>query len=76
MQKPNEYVPREGDVVYMAGKAFVRYVVVDADHEKRIARVKNAEGVIGLHTAPWSDLHHLDGSQNALRIVREATEGR
>jgi len=60
----------------MTGKGFIRYVVVDADHKKRTARVKNVEGIIGLHTAPWSVLHHLDESQNALRIVREATENR
>jgi hypothetical protein len=76
MKTPDEYVAKERNVVYMTGKAFIRGVVVDADHENRAARVKNVEGIIGLRTAHWSVLHHLDESQNALRIIGEATENR
>jgi len=74
----NNYIPKPNDVVFMDGRGFVPYVVVDVDQQKQTARVKNVgEGPIGLTDGvPWSNLHNLDESQNAVRIIREATEGR
>jgi hypothetical protein len=52
-------------------------LVVSADAAKKTADVQGITPPIVLsHDVPWSQLHHLDESQNALRIVREATEGK
>jgi hypothetical protein len=70
-----KYTPQRNDTVYMDGKGLVRYVVVQVNSPKRTADVQTTSGVIGLiHDVPWSKLYHLDESQNAARIVREATE--
>jgi len=72
-----KYVPKSGDIVFMDGKGFVRFVVVSANASKKTADVQGVAAPIVLtHDVPWSQLHHLDESQNALRIVREATEGK
>ena len=70
-----KYTPKTDDIVFMDGKGFVRYLVVAVDAGKHTADVKTVSGVIGLTTGvPWTILHHLDESQNAMRIVHEATE--
>jgi hypothetical protein len=72
-----KYVPKSGDIVFRDGKGFVRFLVVSADAAKKTADVQGITPPIVLsHDVPWSQLHHLDESQNALRIVREATEGK
>lgn len=75
MAKPEKYVLRTNDLVFLKGKGFVRYVVVGVDIKNRTANIKTISGVIALtQGVPWSDLSGLDESQNVLRIVREATE--
>lgn len=72
-----KYTPKANDIVFMDGKGFVRYLIVAVDSAKLTADVKTVSGVIGLtRGVPWAMLHHLDESQNALRIVREATENK
>jgi hypothetical protein len=71
------YVPKPNDIVFIDGKGFVRYLVISVNSEKRTADVKTVGGVVVLtRDVPWNMLHDLDESQNALRIVREATEGK
>jgi hypothetical protein len=64
-----------GDPVMRHGSA-VTYMVTAIDASKKTADIKNPKGeTIGLHRGvPWSELSVLDESQNALRVVREATE--
>jgi hypothetical protein len=71
-----KYIPKVGDPAFLNGKGFVRYVVVSVDAEKKTtADVKTVSGVILLTRGmPWSEISYLDESQNALRIVKEATE--
>jgi hypothetical protein len=70
-----KYTPKVNDPVFIDGRGFVRYVVVGIDLDNKTADVRNVSGVIGLvRDVPWSMLHRLDESQNALQIVREATE--
>jgi hypothetical protein len=72
-----KFVPKIDDPVFMDGHAFVRYAVVAVDSANQTADVLNVSGVTVLtRGVPWSKLHPLDVSQNALRIVREATEGK
>jgi hypothetical protein len=71
-----KYIPREGDVVFRDGEGFTGFVITRIDAGKKTADVKSVSGLQVLtRDVPWSTLHHLDESQNALRIVREATEG-
>jgi hypothetical protein len=64
-----------GDPVQRHG-SFVTYVVIAIDQSRKTADIKNPKGeTVGLHRGvPWSELSVLDESQNALRVVREATE--
>ena len=74
-----KYIPKVNDIVFMDGKGFVRYVIVGVDSGKETASVHAPvdDGSTQLiRDIPWSQLHHLDASQNALRIVLEATEGK
>jgi hypothetical protein len=70
-----QYTPKVNDPVFLDGKAFVRYVVTKVDGKKKTADVKTVSGAIIIHRdVPWAKLFEMDESQNALRIVREATE--
>jgi hypothetical protein len=72
-----KHTPKPNDIVFMNGKGFIRYLVVSVNSHKQTADVKGVAGPIVLtHDVPWSKLQLLDESQNALRIVREATEGK
>jgi hypothetical protein len=72
-----KYTPKVNDIVFMNDKSFVRYVVVAVNSGKSTADVRTVSGVTVLtRDVPWTILHRLDESQNALRIVREATEDR
>ena len=72
-----KYMPKIDDPVFIDGRGLVRYVIVGVDLDKKTADVRNVSGVIGIvRDVPWSIIHRLDESQNALRIVREATEGK
>lgn len=71
----NTYVPKVNDTVYLKPQGFVRYVITEVDAQKHTADLKNTSGVIVLtHDIPWELIVSLDAGQNALRIVREATE--
>jgi hypothetical protein len=72
-----KFVPKVDDPVFIDGHGFVRYVVISIDSSKRTADVRNVSGpIVKTNGISWSQLHPLDESQNALRIVREATEGK
>ena len=70
-----KYTPKEGDIVFRDKEGMTRFVITRVDEDKKTADVKSVSGGSVLtRDVPWSMLHHLDESQNALRIVREATE--
>jgi hypothetical protein len=74
-----KYIPKVEDIVFVDGKGFVRYVVTEIDSNKRTVSLHAPGGDGGkmlIRDVPWTMIHHLDASQNALRIVREATEGK
>jgi hypothetical protein len=73
-----KFVPKVGDPVFMDGHGFVRYVVIRVNPKQQTADVKNVVGtpIVQSDGISWSKLLPLDESQNALRIVREATEGK
>jgi hypothetical protein len=73
MAKPKAYVPKPGDPVLLEG-VHSRLVVVSVDAAKKTATVATPSTPKGVYTVPWSKLSYLDESQNALRVVREATE--
>ncbi len=64
-----------GDLVFTQD-SLVTYVVIASDARGKTADIKNTKGnIIGIkRDVPWSKLVILDESQNALRVVREATE--
>ena len=71
-----KYIPRQNDVVFRDGHGFVRYTVIIVNQTKETADISTvASPVVLIRDVPWANLHHLDESQNALRIVKEATEG-
>jgi hypothetical protein len=67
------YIPRPGDPVLMEGVTS-RLVVVSVDAAKKTAIVSTPTTPTGVYTVSWSKLSYLDESQNALRVVREATD--
>lgn len=72
-----KYIPKPKDIIFIDGNGFVRYVIVSINPDKQTADVKSVSGAIGItHAVPWGKFHHLDEGQNALRIVREVTEGK
>jgi hypothetical protein len=69
-----KYIPKADDPVFLDGQGFVRYVIVGVNADKQTADVRTVSGIIVLtRDVPWSKIHRLDSSQNALRIVDEAT---
>ena len=70
-----KYAPKINDIVFVNGKGLIRYMVAGVNSAKKTSDVKTVSGAIVLISdVPWSELRHLDESQNALQIVREATE--
>jgi hypothetical protein len=67
------YVPKPGDPVLVEGVQS-RLVVVAIDAINKTATVSTPTTPGGVYKVPWSKLSPLDESQNALRVVREATE--
>jgi hypothetical protein len=53
-----------------------RLVVVGVNSGNETAVVSTTTAPPISYTVPWSKLSILDESQNALRVVREATEGK
>lgn len=70
---PKEYIPKVGNIVTMQGVTG-RLVVIGVDAARKTAVVATPTTPVMTYTALWSNLSHLDESQNALRVVREATE--
>jgi len=70
--KPEHYTPRLNDPVLVEGEVG-RLVVVGVDDSKKIAKVATTSTPVTVHTVPWSKLSYPEESQNAARIVREAT---
>lgn len=63
-----------GDAVFH-GDPPLSYFVIDVDYDAKTADIKTTAGVVVVHyNVAWSELELLDESQNALRVVREATE--
>ena len=73
MAKPKAYSPKVGDPVTLEGVSG-RLMVVDVNVAKKTATVAIPTTPKSTYTVPWSQLSPLDESQNALRVVREATE--
>lgn len=66
--------PKVRDAVVRIGSP-VTYVVTAIDAGKKTADIKSTKGGIVLHRdILWAELEVLDASQNAARIMREATE--
>jgi hypothetical protein len=64
-----------GDAVFY-GELPLSYFIEDVDYEAKTADIKTTAGAEAVthHNVAWSELTILDESQNAARIVREATE--
>jgi hypothetical protein len=63
-----------GDAVFY-GDPPLSYLVEDVDYEAKTADIRATAGVVAVHqNIAWPELTLLDESQNALRIVREATK--
>ena len=63
-----------GDAVFY-GNPPVSYFVEDVDYSAKTADIRTTAGPVFTHqNVAWSELVQLDESQNALRVVREATE--
>ena len=63
-----------GDVVFY-GEPPVTYLVEDVDYSAKTADIRTTASPVLTHqNIAWSTLTILDESQNALRVVREATE--
>ncbi len=78
------YIPKVNDPVLVAGiradvaagKVGVRYRVILVDAAKKTVSVQSVSGPVFFqhHNVSWPRLSKLDESQNALQVVREATQ--
>jgi hypothetical protein len=67
---------KAGDVVWH-GDPHISYFITKIDAAAKSASVKStptSRASVIHHNVKWSELARLDESQNAARIVREATE--
>ena len=63
-----------GDAVFYGDPA-ASYFVEDVDYGAKTADIRTTAGPLFTHqNVAWAELVLLDESQNALRVVREATE--
>ena len=68
------YKIKVGDAVFY-GKPPVSYLVEDVDYDAKTADIRTTAGPVLTHkNVAWAELVPLDESQNALRVVTEATE--
>ena len=66
--------PKLGEAVVRRGSP-VTYVITGVNSAKRTADIKSTKGGIVLHKdVLWAELEVLDETQNAARIVREASQ--
>ncbi|MGA7220817.1 MAG: hypothetical protein WBX38_21055 [Candidatus Sulfotelmatobacter sp.] len=76
MTKKTLRKPKIGDRVGAVGHKGA-FVVSATDRDLETAELKQIGHELALSTIPWAELtflDELDESQNALRVVREATE--
>jgi hypothetical protein len=75
-----QYIPKVNDPVFVPGKLPKgRWVVIAVDAKKQTVSVQSVSGgavTFQHHNIQWFRLVPLDASQNALQVVREATEGK
>jgi hypothetical protein len=75
MAKDDKYIPKINDPVFVKGKGLIRYVAAVVDTKRKTVDVRT---VLGCHRSyPRRAVvraSDLDESQNAVRVVREATE--
>lgn len=63
-----------GDAVFYDDPP-ISYFVEDVDYSAKTADIRTTAGpLVTHHNVAWSELILLDESQNAARIVREATQ--
>jgi hypothetical protein len=77
MAKPKNRIPQNGDRVEVRGQKGA-FVVYSVSHKHQVVELKQIGQDFALSSIPWAALtflDELDESQNALRVVREATEG-
>jgi hypothetical protein len=72
---PKPYIPKLGDPVLLEGvSSTLKVVSVDTVQKTATVSIPSTPGVV--YIVPWSKVSPLDSSQNALRIVRDSTEGK
>jgi hypothetical protein len=73
-----KYTPKENDTVLWKGHGSTRYAVMKVDADGKTVDLQDFSPDRGRllydGRVPWSEISPLDESQNALRVVREATE--
>jgi hypothetical protein len=75
---PTTRKPQIGDHVFANGH-HGPFIVMDVDRKNRtvvLNRIEHNGPTLPQLRVGWQDLSFQDSSQNALRIVREATEGK
>jgi len=78
MANRKKRIPKTGDRVAALGQNGT-FIVYSIDSSLRTAELKLIGHDFALSSIPWGALtflDELDSSQNALRIVRESTEGK
>jgi hypothetical protein len=78
MAKRKSRIPKIGDHVSAVGRKGA-FIISSVDSNTESAELKQIGHDLALSTIPWEELtvlDELDESQNAMRIVREATEGK
>jgi hypothetical protein len=72
-----KYFPKEHDTVLWKHHGSTRYAILKVDASNKtvdLQTITSGPGVIQYEgRVPWAELSYLDESQNALRVVREAT---
>jgi hypothetical protein len=67
--------PKVGDAVFNGDDRGIAYLVTDVDYDAKTADINTTGGAVVVHhNIAWSELTLLDESENAARIVREASE--
>jgi hypothetical protein len=76
MASSKNRIPKKGDKVSAHGHEGA-FVVYDVDHRHQVVEIKQIGKELAFGSIRWGALtflDELDESQNALRVVREATE--
>ena len=74
-----KYIPKQNDTVLWKGHGSDRFAVLKVDATGKTVDLQKFPPDLGVLSYEgrvlWSEITRLDASQNAARIVREATEG-